>query len=343
MMEMNRSVKLLSPGRLAIVEESRPIPGPDEYLIKVSSVGVCGSDVHYFEHGRIANFVVKAPLVLGHESSGVIVGSGPGTDPNRVGRRVAIEPGVPCGHCKQCRSGRYNLCKDVKFLATPPVDGAFSDYIVHSQHFVYDVPDGLNDDEAALCEPLSVGIWANLKGSVEPSDHVLVTGCGPIGLLAAQVARERGGKVTVSDIVPERLEVAKTLGFESLHDPDTAPLEESGIKADVLIECTGVAGVVRAGISVLVPAGRAVLVGMAPETDQMLPVASIQSEEILLTGTFRYANTYPTAIDMLVRKRVDVGPLVGGHFGLSQVSEALTASRRDPSQIKPMVVPSLVE
>lgn len=342
-MEVNRRVKLLSPGQLVTVEETPPVPGPGEYLIKVSAVGVCGSDVHYFEHGRIGNFVVKAPLVLGHESSGVIVGSGLGADESRIGRRVAIEPGVPCGHCGQCRSGQYNLCRGVKFLATPPVDGAFSDYIVHSQYFVHDVPEGLSDDEAALCEPLSVGIWANVKASVEPGDHVLVTGCGPIGLLAAQVARERGGTVTVSDIVPERLEVAKTLGFEELHDPKTAPLEESGIKADVLLECTGVAGVVRGGIAVLAPAGRAVLVGMAPEAEQVLPVASIQSEEVLLTGTFRYANTYPTAIDLLVRKRVDVGPLIEGHYGLSQVPEALTASRRDPSRIKPMVVPALAE
>lgn len=134
------------------------------------------------------------------------------------------------------------MCKDVRFLATPPVDGAFADYIVHSQYFVHDVPEALSDDEAALCEPLSVGIWANLKGSVDPSDQVLVTGCGPIGLLAAQVARERGGRVIVSDIVPERLEVARALGFEELHDPKTASLEESGIEIDVLIECTGSLG-----------------------------------------------------------------------------------------------------
>jgi len=287
--------------------------------------------------------VVEAPLVLGHESSGVIVEAGPEADPNRVGRRVAIEPGVPCGHCEQCRSGRYNLCRDVKFLATPPVDGAFCDYIAHDQHFVYDVPDSLSDDEAALCEPLSVGIWASHKASVEPDDRVLVTGCGPIGLLAAQVARERGGRVIVSDIVPERLEVAKSLGFEELHDPRAVLLEDSGIEVDVLIECTGVTGVVRGGIGVLAPAGRAVLVGMAPEAQQMLPIASIQTGEILLAGTFRYANTYPTALDLLLRKRVDVGPLIGGRYGLSRVADALNASEQDPSRIKPMVVPSLAD
>jgi len=340
-MPTNRLVKLTTPGHLLLEEKEMPTAGEGEYVVRIASVGVCGSDIHYFEHGRIGNFIVESPLVLGHEASGVIVSAGPGADPKRVGRRVAIEPGVPCLHCDQCRHGRYNLCPYVKFLATPPINGAFCDYIVHNGYFLYDVPDELSDDEAALCEPLSVGIWANQKAKVQPGDTVLVTGAGPIGLLAAQVARERGARVIVSDIVPARRQAAENLGFEEVHDPSTTPFQEAGISPDVLLECTGVAEVVLAASRIVAPAGRVVLVGMSPDPDQLLPVSVLQTKEISLTGTFRYANTYPTAIDLLERKRIRLDPIITGRYGLDKVLEALTASRKDPSYIKPMVVPSL--
>ncbi len=340
-MALNRRVKLVSTGKLVVESEDMPVLGTNEYLVKIGSVGVCGSDVHYFEHGRIGNFVVESPLVLGHEASGVIVEAGPGADQGRVGHRVAIEPGVPCGRCKLCRLGRYNLCSDVRFLATPPIDGAFSDYIAHNGDFLYDVPDDLSDDQAALCEPLSVGIWANRRVGVSPGDRVLVTGCGPIGLMVAQVSRECGAHVVLSDMVPSRLDAARSLGFKDLHDPASAPVDESGITADVLMECTGVADVAFRAIKVLAPAGRAVLVGMAPEEDQVLPVAAIQTKEIMLTGVFRYANTYPLAIELFQSDKIQIGPVVGTRFGLDDVAAALRVSREDPSCIKPMVVPSL--
>jgi L-iditol 2-dehydrogenase len=340
-MPINRLVKLTTPGHLLLEEQEMPTAGQDEYVVKIASVGVCGSDIHYFEHGRIGNFIVESPLVLGHEASGVIVSAGPGADPARVGQRVAIEPGVPCLHCDQCRAGRYNLCPDVKFLATPPINGAFCDYIVHNGYFLYGVPDELSDDEAALCEPISVGIWANQKAGVQPGDTVLVTGAGPIGLLAAQVARERGARVIVSDIVPARRQAAKSLGFQEVHDPNSTPFQNASLAPNVLLECTGVSQVVLEASRIVAPAGRIVLVGMSPEPDQVLPVAILQTREISLTGTFRYANTYPTAIDLLVRKRIRLDPIITGRYALEQVAEALTISREDPSFIKPMVIPSL--
>ncbi len=340
-MVLNRRAKLVDVGRVVVESEEVPVPGHSEYLVQVSAVGVCGSDVHYFEHGKIGSFVVKSPLVLGHEASGVIVGAGPDADQNRVGRRVAIEPGVPCGRCQQCRRGRYNLCPEVRFLATPPIDGAFADYIVHNGDFLHDVSDTVDDVEAALCEPLSVGIWANRRVGVTCSDRVLVTGCGPIGLMVAQVARECGARVILSDVVQSRLEVAKELGFEELHSATSAPIDESEIAVDVLMECTGVADVASRGIKTLTPAGRAVLIGMGPDETQALPVAVIQAKEIVLTGVFRYANTYPTAIGLLERGRIQVGPIAGTKYSLDDTAAALRASREDPSCIKPLVVPSL--
>ncbi len=338
-MTRNRRAKLVKIGQMVVESEEAPVPGGNEYLIKITAVGVCGSDVHYFEHGKIGRFVVEAPLVLGHEAAGVIVGAGPGADTARIGHRVALEPGVPCGRCMQCRSGGYNLCPDVRFLATPPIDGAFADYIVHSADFVYDVPDDLSDEQAALCEPLSVGIWANRRAGVRCGDRVLVTGCGPIGLMAAQVAREFGAHVILSDVVPSRRDAARSLGFDNLHDATSSPVDGSGIVADVLVECTGVADVALRAIKTLAPGGRAVLVGMAPEEEQALPVAVIQSKEIMLTGVFRYANTYPLAIELFHQGRIQVDPIVGARFSLEDVTAALKISRIDPSCIKPMVLP----
>src|SRR5579884_1123016 len=166
--EAMRVALLTEPGHVALAERPVPVPGPGEVLIKVEAVGTCGSDMHYFEHGRIGDFVVRAPLVLGHEPAGVVVARGEGARKHEVGQRVSLEPGVPCLSCAQCRAGRYNLCPDMRFFATPPVDGAFAEYVVLNENFAYPVPDEMSFETAALIEPLSVGVWANRKGRVAP-------------------------------------------------------------------------------------------------------------------------------------------------------------------------------
>src|SRR6476469_4004604 len=188
----NRAAVLTGPGRIVVEDRPVPEPGPREVLVEISAVGVCGSDVHYFEHGRIGDFVFEAPLVLGHESAGRVAALGEGVTRHAVGDRVTLEPGVPCGRCRECRAGRYNLCPDVVFFATPPVDGAFTNHVAIHEDFAFALPDELSDEAGALMEPLSVGIWACRKAGVGLGDRVLVTGAGPIGLLAAQVARAAG-------------------------------------------------------------------------------------------------------------------------------------------------------
>lgn len=314
-----------------------PQPGPHEVLVAIRSVGVCGSDVHYYEHGRIGEFVVRAPLVLGHEASGVVVGRGPHAHRHRAGQRVALEPGVPCGRCRQCRGGRYNLCPEVRFFATPPVDGALARYVAIHEDFAHPVPDRLSDDAAALIEPLSVAIWANRKAGTAPGGRVLVTGAGPIGILAARVARAAGaGWVGIVEINPDRLRTAGGFGFDRVID-GRAAAGLSGWEPDVLIECTGVTDVVRAGILALRPHGTAVLVGLGPEGDQPLPVGHLQTRELTVTGTFRYANTYPEAIALAAAGRVALDDLVGARLPLSEAERALHTGRRTPSVIKTMV------
>ncbi|HEY7719014.1 MAG TPA: alcohol dehydrogenase catalytic domain-containing protein, partial [Pedococcus sp.] len=250
-----RAAVLVRPGEVEVVERPDPAPGPREVLVRVGAVGVCGSDTHYYDHGRIGRFVVEAPLVLGHEASGVVEAVGAGVDPARVGQRVSIEPGVPCRRCAQCLAGRYNLCPDVVFHATPPVDGSLAELVVVDEAFAHPVPDTVSDESAALLEPLSVGIWACRKGGVGPGSRVLVTGAGPIGIVAAQVARASGAaEVVVADVNPHRLAVAAPLGATRTVDVRETSLVESyagGPGPDVLLECSGHAGVTGDGIRAL--------------------------------------------------------------------------------------------
>ncbi|WP_022880230.1 NAD(P)-dependent alcohol dehydrogenase [Microbacterium sp. B19] len=320
------------------VVETRPVPAlaPHEVLVEIRAVGVCGSDVHWYRDGRIGSTHVEDPLVLGHEASGVIVAVGADVPDARVGRRVALEPGVPCGRCTQCRAGRYNLCPHVRFFATPPVDGAFATHVALASDFAHDVPDALDDDEAALIEPLAVALWAVRKAGVGIGDRVLVSGAGPVGLLVLQVARAAGAEVCVSDVSAERLAVAAELGASTTVDPRSESLPTD---RTVLVECSGVAAATRAGIEALEPAGRAVLVGMAANGEVTLPLDVLQSREIVLTGTFRYANQYPDAIALAAAGRVDLRRLVTSVHPLGGVHDALLLPGRDRAALKPMVHP----
>ncbi len=325
-------------GEVAVEERSVPEPSPDEVLVQVGSVGVCGSDVHYYEHGRIGPYVVDSPLVLGHEAGGVITAVGAEVTSLQVGQRVSIEPGVPCRSCPQCLHGRYNLCPDVRFFATPPYDGAFAQYVSMPAAFVYAVPDSISDDAAGLIEPLSVGVWACRRAELAPGSTVLVTGAGPIGLIAAQTARAYGAdSVTVTDVNSHRLDLARRLGLNVI-DVSTTSMAEADLEPDVLLECSGNARATWDAVSCMARAGRVVLVGMGGDTVQ-LPLSYVQDRELVITGAFRYANTWPIAIQLAASGRVDLDAMVTGHFGLHEVEAALAASRTDPTAVKVIVRP----
>jgi L-iditol 2-dehydrogenase len=330
----NRSAVLRGEHDLVIEERPVPAPGPGEVLVKVGAVGICGSDVHYYEHGRIGPFVVEAPMVIGHEAAGVVVGVGEGVDPGRVGELVALEPGVPCRHCEQCLAGRYNLCPDVVFFATPPIDGAISTLVTLDAAFAFAAPEGMDAEQAAMAEPVSVGVWACRKAGVTAGDRVLVTGAGPIGLLAGQVARAFGAsQVTVTDVSDFRLGVADDLGLEA-HRADQPLTGEY----DVLLECSGAPVAVKTGLAALARAGRAVLVGMGPD-EVGINIPLVQSRELSITGTFRYARTYPLALQLISSGAIDVARIITHRFSLDETEAALTAGRREPEAIKSIVLP----
>lgn len=327
---------LTGPHSIAIEPVNVPALGPDQVLVRVAAVGVCGSDVHYYEHGRIGSYVVDSPLVLGHELSGRIEDVGADVDPARIGQRVAVEPQRPCRVCAQCKAGRYNLCPDMEFFATPPIDGAFSEFVAIQSDFAFEIPDNVSDEAAALMEPLSVGIWSCQRAEVGPGARVLVAGAGPIGVIVAQTARAFGAsEVIVTDIDAARREFALTSGATRVIDPATESVE--GLEVDAFIDATGAAPAVRSGIRAVRPAGRVILVGLGND-DLELPVSFLQNREIWLSGVFRYANTWPLAIDLVSSGRVDLDRLVTARFGLAEAEQALT-SGREPGQLKAIVYP----
>lgn len=334
----NPSFVLKSIGQVAI--EDRPIPtlrNPTDVLIRVSVTGICGSDVHYWQHGRIGDFVVERPMVLGHESSGTVVQVGPNARLLVPGDRVALEPGVPCRLCPFCKSGKYNLCVDMKFAATPPYDGTLARFYVLPEDFCVKLPENVSMADGALVEPLAVGVHAVRRAGVGPGDKVVVFGAGPIGLLCCTVARAFGAsKIIAVDIVESRLEFAAgyaaTGVFNSAHSTDAATNAagivqkfDLGLGADVAIDASGAeisigscAHVVRAG-------GTVVQVGMGA-AEITFPITKLLAKEITLKGCFRYGpGDYKLAVDLLASGKVSVAELVTGRFSFEDAERAFQA------------------
>jgi L-iditol 2-dehydrogenase len=332
-----RAAVLLEPGRIEMQDRQVPRPGPGDVLIRVSSVGICGSDTHYYRHGRVGSFFVEGPLVLGHEAAGTVVDVGESVDRSRLGQRVSIEPQRPDPDSDESRRGHYNLCPHMQFFATPPIDGALCDYVTIGAEFAHPVPDSMSDDAAALCEPLSVGIAAVRKAGIGGGSRVLITGAGPIGIVVAQLARAYGAtEIIVSDPDAARRDQVQTFGATTVLDPTAEPLGD--LRVDAFIDASGAQGAVADGIRSVRPTGSAVLVGSGAESMQ-LPTQVIQNRELVLTGVFRYANTWPTAIALVESGRVDLDAMVTARFPLEKAAEALD-SDRTPGSVKSVVTVS---
>lgn len=331
-MEKTMKVALLDNKTLEISIENRDVPSisDDQVLIKVEAVGICGSDSHYYDHGKIGDFIVKKPIVLGHECSGSISKVGKNVKHLKIGDRVAIEPGVPCGNCESCRTGNYNLCKDVEFLATPPIDGAFAQYLAHDSNYVFKIPDSMSFEKATLVEPLSVGLHAANKIGVRPGKSIAIFGMGPIGLTSIIAVKSYGiNEIIAIDFEEKRLEAAKKLGATKticLKDNDAVNVIKEytdGKGVDFAFETAGASSALQNALSVLGQGGHLAIIGLPPQKDIELNIPSIADREIQINGIFRYANTYQTGIDVLANFHVDTDFLFTNSFVLNDTKKGM--------------------
>lgn len=331
-----RAQALLRIHEVEIQDRPVPVPDADQVLVRIESVGVCGSDVHYYQHGRIGDFVVEEPMILGHEASGEVVAVGSDVDTARIGQRVSIEPQRCCRVCPACKRGEYNLCPDIEFYATPPIDGCFSEYALIQSDFAHTIPDSVSWDAGALLEPLSVGIAAARKAHLTVGDSVLIAGAGPIGAVVAQVARAFGAaQVVVTDPVESRRRTVLELGATEAYAPGSPELE--GRTFDAFFDATGVTAAVVDGIKHVAAGGSAIIIGMGDD-DMLLPVSYITSHEVDVTGIFRYNNTWPTAIELVASGAVDLDRLATDHYGLDD-AEIPLRDKPAPTTLKAMVHP----
>ncbi|KZF21989.1 putative D-xylulose reductase A [Xylona heveae TC161] len=321
--------------------EDRPIPklsSPYDVLVNVKRTGICGSDVHYWVHGAIGPFVVKDPMVLGHESSGVIAEVGSAVTTLKPGDRVAMEPGVPCRRCVRCKEGGYNLCPDMKFAATPPYDGTLAKYYVLPEDFCYKLGDNMSLEEGAMVEPLSVAIHVSRQGQIKPGQSVVIFGAGPIGLLCCGVAKALGAKKIIAvDIQEQRLEFAKkyaaTGSYISAKVPATENAEnikkefDLGNGADVAIDASGVEPSIQTGIHVLRSGGTYVQAGNG-KPDVVFPIMAMSNKEITTKSSFRYSTgDYQLAVDLLSSGRLSVKELITNQYPFLEAEKAFEETK----------------
>jgi L-iditol 2-dehydrogenase len=293
--------------------------------VAVKHCGVCGSDVHYYFDGRIGDMVVERPLILGHEFAGTVAEIGKGVTGIEIGQPVAVQPGVPCGACRLCRAGRYNLCPEVSFAGTPPVDGALTDVFVTAADFVFPLPDGLTTEDGALCEPLACGLHAVERSGVKLGDRVAILGAGPIGLRTSVACQAAGATVALAtDLVEARLQMAREMGAERVLNPSGTDIAETmkGEEIDVAIDCAGGTDTPQQGIDIVRPGGTVQIVGFPRGAAVPIDMARAVRKELNIVTMLRFVNNFPTALALLRREAARLRRLITHRFGFGQIAEA---------------------
>jgi D-xylulose reductase len=316
-------------------------PGNSEVRIAIKAVGICGSDVHYYKHGRIGDFIVKEPMILGHEASGVVSAIGANVTHLKVGDRVCMEPGVPDFRSRETLGGHYNLDPSVRFWATPPVHGCLTPEVVHPAELTYRLPDNVSFAEGAMVEPLAIGVYAAFKGAIRPGDVAVVAGAGTIGLMVAFASLAAGcAKVIVSDVATAKLDliagrqgiVTVDLNREKL--ADVVAEQTDGRGADLFFEASGSPRAFDDLMDVVGRGGRVVLVGM-PQDRVPLDVVALEIKEISVTGIFRYANVWERTIALLASGKIDLKPLISASYPFDQsVAAFQRAAQQNSSDVK---------
>jgi L-iditol 2-dehydrogenase len=327
-------LRLHGPGDLRLADEPPPVPGPGEALVRVTAVGICGSDLHWYDESSIGDAVLTRPLVLGHEAAGVII-SGP-----RAGQRVAIDPQVPCGACETCAEGRGHLCPGVRFLGHGTTDGALREQLAWPDVNLVPIPDAIDDVDGALLEPLGVAIHALGLARLRPGGSIGVLGAGPIGLLIIQLARAAGATTIVAtDRLAHRVEAARALGAiaEQVRGGEerAALLEATGGRGvDAAVEIAGDDDAIATAIALARPAATVVVAGISAGTTSTIPSSIGRRKGLDLRFSRRMIRTYPRAIELVASGRIDLGAVVSHRFDLSDFDRAFrTAVRRDGRKV----------
>jgi L-idonate 5-dehydrogenase len=313
---------------LRIEDHPDPTPGPGEVLVAMEAGGICGSDLHYFNHGGFGTVRLREPMILGHEVAGRVAALGAGVAGLEVGQRVAVSPSRPCGSCAYCQAGQQNHCLNMRFYGSampfPHIQGAFRQRLVADASQC--VPTTLSAGEAAMAEPLSVVLHASKVAGDLAGKRVLVTGCGPIGLLAVLVAKAAGAvEIVATDISEFTLGKARALGA---HDTVNVAADPEGLAPygaekghfDVLFECSGVASALASAVPALRPGATIMQLGLGG--DMTLPVQAMTAKELVFKGSFRFHHEFPLAVEMMERGVVDVRPLISETFDLADAGQA---------------------
>ena len=302
--------------------------GPGQLRIAPHTVGICGSDVHYYTHGRLGRYVVEAPMILGHEASGIVAVVGEGVEGFAVGDRVAMEPGVPDTSSRAALAGTYNVDPAVSFWATPPVNGCLVEEVIHPAAFTYHLPEHISFAEGALMEPLAVGMHAATKARIRPGDTVAVSGAGTIGLLTASAALAGGAsRVMISDVSPVKLQIASCIPGAmpvDLHERrllDVVNEQTAGWGADVVFECSGHPSAYADLWRIGAPGNRTVIVGI-PVDPVSIDITEVQARETTIENVFRYANVYQRAIDLVAAGRISLAPFITETFDMDHAVDA---------------------
>lgn len=346
--EENMAAWLVAVKTLRIQPYTLPPLGPHDVKIRMKAVGICGSDVHHFKNMRCANFVVRKPMVIGHECAGIIEEVGSQVNALMVGDRVALEPGISCSRCNHCKNGSYNLCPQMKFFGSPPTNGSLANMVVHPACLCFKLPDNVSLEEGAMCEPLSVGVHACRRAQISPETKVLIVGAGPIGLVTMLAARAFGApKIIMVDIDDQRLAFAKKLGADGILQVSTSieDMQEEivrihdamGCDIDVSFDCVGFDKTMSTALAATRSGGKVCSVGLG-KSEMNIPLTPAAAREVDILGIFRYRNTWPLCIEFLKTGKIDVKPLISHRFRFKQqdIEEAFDVSSRGGNAIKVM-------
>jgi len=324
-------------GKITINEIKKPTPKADEVIIKMEYVGICGSDVHYYKHGRIGDFIVKEPLILGHECAGTVVETGTNASNLQIGDRVIVEPGYGCNKCDYCKSGRYNLCDQMTFMATPPIDGAFAEYIAYKEDMTYKLPDSMTTLEGALIEPLSIGIYAAQIGKVKPNQKILIQGAGCIGLVTLLACKAYGtNNITITDVIDFRLEKAKEIGALKVVNISKEKLVDDDY--DIVIDCVGIESTMETSINNTKKGATIVLVGMGAKGDIKVNLNRAIGKELQFKTIFRYKNIFKTAIKLVEEKLIDISNIISDTFVFDDISKAFEYVSKNTDKVIKAVI-----